>query len=272
MQKGSIGVFDSGFGGLSILSGIVAALPEYDYIYLGDSARAPYGGRSGALVHQFSLQAVEFLFRQGCQLIILACNTASSEALARIQQEYLPRHFPERRVLGVLIPACEAAVQHQGPVGVLATEGTVASGSFPAELSKIKSDIQIEQQAAPLLVPLIEAGEHQTQAASLILERYLEPLRQKQIKTLILGCTHYGLIETQIAQALPDVKLINEARVVPQKLADYFQRHPELETRLMRSGKQRFYTSELSARFKRLGSEYFGRQIQPRLANLEPLP
>ncbi|MFC1790375.1 glutamate racemase, partial [Patescibacteria group bacterium] len=195
-----VGVFDSGFGGLEIFREIVKKLPDYDYLYLADTARAPYGTRSQEVIYNFTLQAVDFLFKQGCPLVILACNTASSKALRKIQQEYLPQKYPERRVLGVLIPACEEAVEKtsNNKVGVLATEGTVSSKAFVKELKKIKPEVEVSQQAAPLLVSIVESGEHEGEIADLALKNYLEPLLGKEIDTLILGCTHYGILRDKI--------------------------------------------------------------------------
>lgn len=181
MKKYSIGVFDSGFGGLQILRHIVDALPQYDYIYLGDTARTPYGTRSSQIVYYFTRQAVEFLFKNGCWLIILACNTASCEALRQIQQKYLLCHYPRRRVLGVIIPVAEEAAQKtKGRVGVIATEGSVRSGAFVREIKKLNPKIKIFQQACPLSVPIVEAGEENSRAAELILKNYLSGLTKKK--------------------------------------------------------------------------------------------
>jgi glutamate racemase len=258
-----IGIFDSGFGGLDIARAIVAALPEYEYRYLGDTARAPYGDRSQDAIYDYTRQAIDFLFSEGCALVVLACNTASSEALRRIQEEYLPRVAPEKRVLGVLIPAAEAAAGAGSRVGIIATTGTVASGAFPRELAKLDAALEAFQQACPLLVPLVEAGEHESAAASAALASYLEPLLAQDIDTLILGCTHYGILEAQIrAKVGSRVRIISEARVVPEKLAAYLARHLELAARLNRSGTIRFYSTGDLERFARLGSIFFGRPIE----------
>jgi glutamate racemase len=264
MKKQFVGVFDSGFGGLDILRGIVTRLPHFDYVYLGDTARAPYGSRSSKIVYEFTRQAVEFLFEQDCRLVILACNTASSEALHKLQAEWLPRFFPDRRVLGVLIPAAEAAVitSKTKKVAVIATEGTVNSGSFVQELQKLDPDISVFQQACPLLVPLVEAGEQNSPATAMFLKQYLSPVLQFHPDTLILGCTHYGLLKKQIRKLTGPIKLVSEAEIVPEKLATYLVRHPEIETNLGKHHRCQFFTTDLTPRFQTLGSHFFGTPIK----------
>ncbi len=208
---------------------------------------------------------MDFLFSHGAELIIFACNTASSDALRRIQREYVPEHHPSKKVLGVLIPAAEAAIEKtkSGRIGVIATEGTVRSGAFPRELEKLNAGITIFQQACPLLVPIVEEGEERSLAAKLIVERYLAPLRRKNIDTLILGCTHYGILQSQIKKVLgKNTTIISESRVVPKKLKDYLARHPEIEHRLTKRGSVRFFSTDLTERFLRLGSRFFGRKIK----------
>jgi len=264
-KKAYIGVFDSGFGGIDILRGIVKVLPQYDYIYVGDTARTPYGTRSAETVYAFTRQAVDFMFANGCELVVLACNTASSDALRRIQQEYLPQHHPDKRVLGVLIPAAEeaAAKTRNGKIGVMATAGTVRSGAFVRELIKINPALRVVQQACPLLVPFVEAGEHRSPAAALILEAYLKPLRRRGVDTLILGCTHYGILERQIKRAVgPDVRVISESRIVPEKLKQYLALHPGIEKRLSKGGGRVFYSTDLTDVFSTLGSKFFGKPIK----------
>lgn len=263
-QKGSIGVFDSGFGGLNILKGIVKQLPDYNYIYLGDTARAPYGARSQEVIYEFTVQAVDFLFKQGCELIILACNTASSDALRKIQQEYLPAHYPDRRVLGVIIPAAEVAaeVSKVGSVGVVATSATVSSGAFKREIAKVAPNIKVKQNACPLLVPIIELGEQNSKGADVFLKSYLLPLKKAKIDTLILGCTHYGIIERKIQAMMgKNVQILSEAKIVPRKLKEYLMRHVELEGRLGKGCALKFYTTDLTEKFVQLGSKFFGQQI-----------
>lgn len=264
-KKSYIGVFDSGFGGISVLRGIVKALPQYDYLYVGDTVRAPYGTRSKEVVYEFTRQAVDFMFANGCKLIVLACNTASSDALRKIQQEYLPKHYPDRRVLGVLIPAAEEAVGRtkNGKVGVIATEGTVRSEAFVRELTKINPRVKVIQQACPLLVPIVEAGEHHSKVARLMLETYLKPIRRSGVDTLILGCTHYGILEHQIKRIVgPCVRVVSESVIVPDKLKDYLGRHSEIERTLSKRGARVFYSTDLTDAFSKLGSKFFGKPIK----------
>ncbi len=277
MQKKSIGVFDSGFGGIDILRGIVHALPEYNYIYLGDTARTPYGTRSQETIYEFTRQAVEFLFKQNCDLVILACNTASTVALRRLQQEFLSTHYPDKKVLGVLIPAVEAAIEatQNGKIGVLATEATVTSCAFPAQLEKtaaalgVKKPLVMFQKSATLLAPIVEAEDIHPEATTLIINDYVAPLLAEGIDTLVLGCTHYGILEAQIATAVgPHVTIISEGRVVPEKLAAYLKRHKDIADAIARNGQVTFYTTDLTNRFQKLGSLFFGREITPHKVQL----
>lgn len=266
-----IGIFDSGFGGIDILRGIVHELPKYDYVYLGDTARTPYGTRSPDVVYSFVTQAVDFLFSKQCELIIFACNTASSDALRRIQQEYIPKLHRNKKVLGVLIPAAETTIENSktGRIGVIATEGTVNSGAFPRELKKLNPSCSIFQQACPLFVPIVEEGEEHSPATKLIIKRYLNSIRKKKIDTLILGCTHYGILEKSIRNAIgPGVHIVSEARIVPKKLAHYLKRHPEIERVLSRKGSVKFFSTDLTDRFTRLGSRFFGKTIKAQKAIL----
>ncbi len=273
----NIGVFDSGFGGIHILRSIVKKLPRYNYIYLGDTARAPYGTRSQETIYEFTRQAVEFLFQKDCGIVILACNTASTVALRKLQQEFVPKFYPDRKVLGVLIPAIEEAIDltQNGRIGVLATEATVASCAFPVQLekaAKILGDdrkLKIFQQSAPLLVPIVETIDKHPQATKMILQKYLAPLTKKKIDTLILGCTHYGILEKEIKKVIgPKIHVVSEANVVAGKLVDYFARHPEIESKILRSGTTRFFTTDLTERFRILGGKFFGKKITPEKATL----
>lgn len=271
-RKKSIGVFDSGFGGIDVLRGIVKELPQYDYLYLGDTARTPYGTRSQEVVYEFTRQAVDFLFESGCDLVILACNTASSDALRKIQKNYLPKHHPGKRVLGVLIPAVEAAVAAtvNNRVGVIATSGTVRSAAFARELTKLDPKIKVFQNACPLLVPLVEAGEHHSKAADLIVANYLSPLHKKGIDTLILGCTHYGILEKKIKKlSSADIRIVSGANIVPKKLRDYLQRHPEIESKLKKESGVNFCSTDLTETFTVLGSKFFGKKIVVRRVTLD---
>lgn len=271
IRNRKIGIFDSGFGGLNIMRGIVKELDNYDFVYLGDTARAPYGGRSKEVIYEFSRQAVDFLFKNNCELIILACNTASSDALRKIQQEHLPKHYPGKKVLGVVIPAVEfAALKTKNKkVGVIATEATVASKSFERELLKIDSEIKIFQNACPLLAPIVEAGEQNSKATDILLEKYLKPLIVREIDTLILGCTHYGILENKIKKIVGEkVSIVSEAGIVAKKLKEYLKRHPEIELKLGKHGNRIFYSTDLTENFKILGSKFFGQKIEVKKAKL----
>lgn len=266
-----IGVFDSGFGGLVVLREFMQVLPEYDYLYLGDNARIPYGTRSDRVVYRFTEQAVDYLFRQGCQLIILACHTASAKALRTIQQVYLPVHYPERRVLGVLIPTVEEALACSGRnrIGVIATEGTVASRSFELELHKLNASVEVIQQACPLLVPLIEEGEQEWEGTGMILQRYLTPLKAAKVDTLILGCTHYSILKHHIVTVMGDgITLVCSGQVAAAKLVDYLKRHPEIEGLLTRSGNRRFLSTDLTPRFQQLASLFMGQPVDSEVVEL----
>jgi glutamate racemase len=269
--QGAIGVFDSGFGGLEILKQVVKRLPQYDYVYLGDTARTPYGSRSQEVILKFTQQAVDFLFQQGCYLVILACNTASAEALRKIQQDYLPKHYPKRRVLGVIIPAVQQAVvqTQNNRFGVIGTEGTITSLSFPKEILKLDSKAKVFQKACPLLVPIVEAGEYRSAIADLALKNYLKPLLDKKIDTLILGCTHYGFLEKKIQKIVGSkIAVISEGRVVANKLKDYLLRHSEIEQQIKKTGQRQFFTTDLTSNFQKLGSLFFGQAIKPKKVEL----
>lgn len=257
-----IGLFDSGLGGLIVTHSLIQAMPQYDYVYLGDTARVPYGNRSQEVIYAFTRSAVDHLFSLDCQLVILACNTASAEALRRIQQEYLPEHYPGRRVLGVLIPAAEAAVAttKNGKVGVIATQGTVDSGAYLREIHKLAPEITIFQQAAPLLVPLVE--NNALQYAPPILADYLRPLVEGGIDTLILGCTHYPLMKQLVQKCLPDTaQLVSQDEIVAEKLADYLRRHPEIEAKLSQGGKRRFCTTDVAPSTAAVAEHLFGEPV-----------
>ncbi|MEI8103367.1 MAG: glutamate racemase [Candidatus Moraniibacteriota bacterium] len=272
LRDKNIGIFDSGFGGLNIMRGIVRALPEYDFVYLGDTARTPYGTRSQETIYEFTRQAVDFLFSKNCALIIFACNTASSDALRLIQQKYIPKRYPDGKALGVLIPIAEVAVSKTSNkrIGVVATESTVSSGAFIREISKLDPEIQVFQNACPLLVPLIESGEIDSEVTEMMLRKYLASLLKQDIDTLILGCTHYGLLENKIKKITGEsVTVISEPGIVAEKLADYLERHPEVEERLSKKNKRTFYSTDLTKKFEILGSKFFGKKLEVEKANLE---
>jgi glutamate racemase len=265
-----IGVFDSGFGGLVVLREFLQVLPDYDYLYLGDNARIPYGTRSDRVVIRFTEQAVDYLLRQGCRLIVLACHTASARALRRIQQVFLPERYPDHRVLGVLIPTVEEAVarSRKKRIGVIATEGTVTSQSFEMELKKLDPEVEVIQQACPLLVPIIESGEQEWEGTDLILRRYLAPFPGR-VDTLILGCTHYSILKEKIRAILGNgQELICSGQVTAARLVDYLARHPEMEARLSRGGTRQYLTTDLTPRFAQLASLFMGHPLSSEVVEL----
>ena len=259
-----IGVFDSGFGGLTVLRVLLGNLPEYGYIYLGDNARTPYGNKSLKLVYEYTRQAVEFLFGQGAVLIVLACNTASAKALRKIQQEWLPEHYPDRRVLGVVIPLAEAAIEasRYGTIGVIGTRATIESGVYEQELLKLAPEVKIHGHPCPLLVPLVEedwAGRPET---NMILKKYLRPLKGYKIDTLILGCTHYPFLKKDIGRIMgKNCQVLDAPAIVGEKLADYLKRHPEIEERLPRDRSRTFCTTDDPDRFRLFGEKFLGMKI-----------
>jgi glutamate racemase len=257
-----IGLFDSGLGGLIVTHGLIKNLPDYDYIYLGDTARVPYGNRSKEVIFEFTKSGVEYLFEHGCQLVILACNTASADALRKIQQEYLPEDYPERRVLGVLVPGAEEAIAqtHSGKVGILATRGTVDSGAYIREIHRINPDITVFQQAAPLLVPLVESNA--LQYIEPMLSDYIAPLLAEDIDTLVLGCTHYPMFKEHLRQKLGGkVAIVSQDELVPIKLADYLRRHPEIDQKLSKNGTRRFLVTDLAPSTSEVARCLFGQEV-----------
>ena len=258
-QPGPIGVFDSGYGGLTILSRIRALLPAYDYIYLGDNARTPYGTRSFEIVYEFTLQAVRRLFEMGCHLVILACNTASAKALRSIQQNDLPRIDPSRRVLGVIRPTaeCIGALTHTRHVGVLATAGTIKSESYILEIRKLHPDITVTGEACPLWVPLVENNEFDKPGADYFVRQHIERLLEKdpQIDAVILGCTHYPLLYDKILKYMSKhITVIPQGDYVARSLEDYLLRHPDMDARCLKQGRCRFYTTESVEKFRESAS------------------
>jgi glutamate racemase len=267
-----IGIFDSGFGGLDILRGIIKENKEYDYLYLGDTARSPYGTRTQETIYAFTVQAIDFFFHNSCELVILACNTASAEALKKIQEEYLPQKYPGKKVLGVLIPAVEEAIEKSKAkrIGIIATKSTVESGAFTREINKRDKSIKVFEQACPLFVPIVEAGEQNHPATQLIIQGYLKKLKKKNIDTLILGCTHYGLLESKIKKELgKNIYIISEARAVPKKLKQYLIKHPEIEQTLRKKAKVEFYSTDLTEAFCDLGSKFFSKKIKAKKITLD---
>lgn len=257
-----IGVFDSGFGGLTILRDLQKALPQYDYLYLGDNARAPYGSRSFETIYRYTLQAVRELFDRGCPLVILACNTASARALRSIQQQVLPVEYPDRRVLGIIRPTAEEVGKFTktGHIGIFATAGTVTSGSYLLEINHFYPQIKVTQHACPMWVPLVEYGERGTDGARFFVKKEVEAILREdpEIDAILLACTHYPLLEAEIRAALPPhVRLIFQGDIVAEKTVDYLQRHPEMENRLTKNGKSSFLTTD-TANFFEKGAILFG--------------
>ena len=260
----AIGIFDSGVGGLSIMRSIVKELPEYNFIYLGDTALFPYGTHSKDIVYKNTKQAVDFLFSKNCDLIVFACNTASSNALHKIQQEYIPKKYPNKKVLGIIVPTVEFASSKtkNKRIGVIATEATVSSKAFEKEFYKIDSEIKVFQNACPMLVPIVEANEDKSELADIFLEKYLRPLLDKKIDTLILGCTHYIILENKIRKIVGEnVALILEEEIVAKKLADYLEKHSEIENNLGKDGAITIYLTDLTENSKALGDRFFGKKI-----------
>ena len=273
MSTAPIGVFDSGYGGLTILKELKHTLPQYDYIYLGDNARAPYGPRSYDTVYQYTLEAVNWFFNQGCSLVILACNTASAKALRTIQQKDLPKMAPDKRVLGVIRPTTEIlgnfSTTHQ--VGILGTLGTIQSDSYPIELAKFFPDLKVFQQACPLWVPLIENGEQDKPGADYFVKSYLDQLfsQSADIDTLLLACTHYPLLADKIRAFMPKgVNIVSQGAIVAKSLAKYLESHPDLAQKCSQSGQLSFYTTDNPQAFELQASTFFGQKIAAKHTDL----
>ena len=271
---GPIGVFDSGYGGLTILDKIREVLPEYDYIYLGDNARAPYGTRSFEVVYEFTRQAVNKLFDMGCHLVILACNTASAKALRSIQMNDLPQIDPARRVLGVIRPTveCVGEISKNQHIGVLATAGTIKSESYPLEIHKLFPEIQVSGTACPMWVSLVENNESQDEGADYFIRKYIDQLLSKdpQIDTVILGCTHFPILLPKIRQYIPDhISVIAQGEYVAESLKDYLKRHPEMDAKCTKNGNCQFYTTEAEEKFSDSASTFLKQQISVKHITLE---
>lgn len=271
---GPIGVFDSGYGGLTILDKIRELLPQYDYIYLGDNARTPYGTRSFEVVYEFTLQAVRKLFELGCPLVILACNTASAKALRSIQQNDLPHIDPSRRVLGVIRPTaeCIGELTVSRHVGLLATAGTVKSQSYPLEVRKLYPDVQITGVACPLWVPLVENNEFNSPGADYFVRKYIDQLLEQdpEIDTIILGCTHYPLLMDKIRQFTPSqIRLVAQGEYVARSLKDYLSRHTDMRTRCTAGSSCEFLTTESVEKFQEAASIFLHQQVHVRSITLE---
>ncbi len=259
-----IGIFDSGLGGLLVLKEIQKKIPHTSYIYLGDTLHVPYGNRSDEAVYDLTKKACDFLFAEGCDLIVLACNTATAKALRRLQQEYLPQlptRAKKRNILGVIRPVAEYVSQKSyGRVGVMGTRGTVNSGAYVVELKNQKEGLEVFQQATPLLVPMIEEGWSQSPEIKSVLEKYLAPLAQKQIDTLILGCTHYPIIIEEIRKQLPGCFVPNPGEIVANSLVDYLARHPEFQEN-KKSVEVEYYVTDLSENFQEIAEQFLNKKI-----------
>lgn len=272
-EAGPIGIFDSGYGGLTIYEEIQKLLPQYDYIYLGDNARTPYGTRSFDVVYEFTRQAVRYLFQQGCQLVILACNTASAKALRTIQQVDIPSLDPNRRVLGIIRPTveCIGDITESRHVGVLATEGTIKSHSYPLEIRKLFPDIEVTGEACPIWVPLVETNEYKSEGADYFVKRHVERLleRDPEIDAIILGCTHYPILLEKIRKYTPDsVKLITQGTAVASSLKSYLANHPQMEALCTRGGNTLFCTTEADGKFGDQASLFLNHQIDVKTVTL----
>ena len=267
MQKANpIGVFDSGYGGLTVLKEITEKLPGYDYLYLGDNARAPYGNRSFETVYRYTLQCVKWFFDQGCSLVILACNTASAKALRTIQQKDLPLLDPGKRVLGVIRPTAEiiGTFSETQNVGILATNGTVVSQSYPMETAKFFPDLKVFQEACPMWVPLVENEEYKGHGADFFVKKNLHNIFEKgeKIDVILLACTHYPLLKEKIEEYLPiGVKLISQGEIVAASLQDYLGRHPEIEMRCSKNGQRTFYTTDSTTDFDNHAAIFYGSRV-----------
>lgn len=266
-EQGPIGIFDSGYGGLTVMKEIVSKLPQYNYLYLGDNARTPYGNRSFETVYEYTLQCVKWFFRKGCPLVVLACNTASAKALRSIQQKDLPKIDPSKRVLGVIRPTAEvignfSKTKH---IGLLATSGTVASGSYKIETEKFFPDVKLFQQACPMWVPLVENDEYNKEGADYFIKKCLDELLKQsdRIDTILLACTHYPLLMKKIKANIPGgINIISQASIVADSLNDYLNRHPEIENQLSKNGQREFCTTDSSDDFDRQAKKFYGAAVQ----------
>jgi len=266
-SKSRIGFFDSGYGGLTILKEVVAKMPEYDYVYLGDNARAPYGSRSFETVYEYTLECVKKLFEMDCELIILACNTASAKALRSIQQKDLPTLAPHKRVLGVIRPTTEiiSSYTKTNKVGVLATSGTVSSQSYVIEINKFSPEVEVFQEACPMWVPLIENNEINNEGADYFFKKHIQNLlnKNKEIDTILLGCTHYPLIIDKIKSLVPlNINVIAQGELLANSLHDYLKRHTEIEVKLGKNKKVEFFTTDSTELFDQHAGAFYGAEIK----------
>lgn len=261
-EPNPIGVFDSGYGGLTILNDLVKSLPEHDFLYLGDNARAPYGNRSFETVYQYTLQCVQWFFKQGCPLVVLACNTASAKALRTIQQKYLTQFYTDRKVLGVIRPTAEVIGNYTqtNEIGILGTPGTIHSESYVIEINKFFPEVTVSQQACPFWVPLVENDEYTSEGAEYFIKKDIEKLLAKSpdIDTILLGCTHYPLLLEKIKKFTPDaIKIISQGEIVAQSLKNYLARHSEIKERCSRNGSVRLFTTDSAEEFDKHSANFF---------------
>jgi glutamate racemase len=271
--QGPIGIFDSGYGGLTIMKEIVKRLPAYDYIYLGDNARAPYGNRSFETVYRYTLECVEWFFQQGCPLIILACNTASAKALRTIQQNDLAKINPKNRVLGVIRPTSEimGSFTKTGSIGILATNGTVQSQSYAMEIRKFDEDAKVVQEACPMWVPLVENNEHTRDGADYFIKKNIDNLlaKDENIDTILLACTHYPLLMDKLIKYVPSrIRILSQGEIVAESLAKYLTNHPEIEERCAKSGIHSFYTTDSAEDFDNHAAVFFGEPVKAKHLDL----
>ncbi|MCK5510283.1 glutamate racemase [Candidatus Parcubacteria bacterium] len=260
-----IGVFDSGLGGLTVLKSFLRVLPDYNYIYLGDSARAPYGGRSQDTIYRYTKEAVDFLFAQGCELIIIGCNSASAQALKKIQQEYLPKKYPGKNVLGVIRPLIEEITKDENikRVGVIGTRATIESDAYKIELKKLNPDLEIFQTSAPLLVPLIEESWSKQPETKKILKKYLRPLKTKQVQVLIPACTHYPILFKEIKKIMTKRCLVlNSGEIIAQSLKDYLARHLEYKISPVKNVNVNFFTTDDTERFRAMAKKFLDVDVE----------
>ncbi|MEO6456118.1 MAG: glutamate racemase [Ginsengibacter sp.] len=266
ITKKPIGVFDSGYGGLTVLKELVKKLPENDFLYMGDNARAPYGTRSYSTVYKYTLECVKWFFDQGCSLVILACNTASAKALRTIQQNDLPLTHPHKRVLGVIRPTAEVIGNYTktNKIGILGTNGTVQSGSYLLEIAKFFPHAKVYQQACPLLVPLIENNEYQNEGAEYFIQKYLTALKKQSadIDTILLACTHYPVLIKQIDKILQsNIKILSQGEIVAVSLKDYLERHPQMAKECSKNGEVNFFTTDSVEDFEKHSPIFYGQPL-----------
>ncbi len=265
-KAGPIGVFDSGYGGLTVFKELIRELPQYNYLYLGDNARVPYGTRSFETVYHYTLECVNHLFDLGCNLVILACNTASAKALRTIQQNNLPKRKDYRRVLGVIRPTTEIIgdFSQSGHIGLFATQGTVMSDSYVIEVNKFFPSVNVHQEACPMWVPLVENNEHLSAGADYFVKKHINQLLRKSadIDTILLACTHYPLLEPKIREFLPDhIKLVLQGEIVAKSLTDYLMRHPEMDELCLKNRERDFYTTESAEGFNVKAKIFLGEDV-----------